>query len=149
MWNVSHMNILIIIICGHFEHWIMLILFFYLVLILWYARIYITHVEEWDCLPYAFSTTLFVFDLGRPRTHAASNIEPFVTKDNSWKLLELKNHQEPRNGVGPLSPTERLWDVTQNPLNMITTPNPLCHSPIAGVLDLPLKSIGKLRRKAV
>ena len=148
MWNVSDMNILIIIICGHFEHWIMLILFFYLVLILyWYALIYITHVEEWDCLPYAFSTTLFVFDLGRPRTPAASNIEPFVTKDNSWKSLKLNSHQELRNGVGPLSPTERLWDLTQNPLNMITTPIPLCHSPIAGVLDLPLKSIGKLRRR--
>ena len=38
---------------------------------------------------YVFCSILFGFGMGRPRTHTASKMEPFVKKVNSWKSLLL------------------------------------------------------------
>ena len=44
-----------------------------------------------DCYLLVFHSTLFTFGMGRSRTHAASKIEPFVTKAKSFmSLLSLE-----------------------------------------------------------
>ena len=52
--------------------------------------------------------------------------------------MRPKGHQEPRNKARSLSQTERLWRLTWNPPNMMTSPLPTrSFSSYTGVLDLP------------
>ena len=65
------------------------------------ARTYVTHVvyllfmlnlrmsAYHMCLPYVFCSTLLSFGKSGCSTPAASKMEPFVTKVNSWKSLLL------------------------------------------------------------
>ena len=98
-----------------------------------------------DCLPFVFCSTLLAFGMGGSRTLAASKIEHFVTKVNSYRSLLLlerapssprvnfghmsrdsltnpllitsffKGHEEPCDEVGSLNPTECLWGLMWNP----------------------------------
>ena len=52
-----------------------------------YLIFYVTRKN--NSLPYGFCSTLLAFGMGGSRTSAASKIEPFVAKVNSWKSLLL------------------------------------------------------------
>ena len=57
IWNVSHLNMLIIIIYEHFEHWIMLIYFFF------FPGVYNWALSNLKNLNLKFPKTVIIFSL--------------------------------------------------------------------------------------